>query len=118
MTPAALRKLAITLPAATEQIQWEKDRVFKVGGKMFACSGTERNSKYSFKVDDERFLELTDRPGIQPAPYLARAKWIQIDPASCELPDEEIEAMIRRSYELVFAKLPKKRQREIRRDDA
>ena len=113
MTPAALRKLCMSLPAATEQIQWENDRVFKVGGKMFACSGIERDSKYSFKVDDERFLELTDRPGVVPAPYLARAKWIQIDPGNCELPQRELEKLVRRSYELVFAKLPKKAQREI-----
>ena len=103
----------MSLPAATEQIQWEKDRVFKIGGKMFACSGIERDSKYSFKVDDERFLELTDLAGIVPAPYLARAKWIQVDPDSCELPRREIQGLVRRSYELVFAKLPKKTQREI-----
>ena len=113
VTPAGLRKVAGSLPAATEQIQWKKDRVFKVGGKMFACSGTERNSKYSFKVDDERFLELTDQPGIAPAPYLARAKWIQIDPATCELSDREVEALVQRSYELVLSRLPKKKQREI-----
>ena len=113
MTPAQLRKLANTLPAATEQIQWGDDRVFKIGGKMFACSGLEQDSKYSFKVDDERFLELTDQPGIIPAPYLARAKWVQIDPAACELTKRDIEALVRRSYELVLAKLPKKTQREL-----
>ena len=113
MTPAELRNLCMSLPAATEQIQWEKDRVFKIGGKMFACSGIERDSKYSFKVDDERFLELTDRVGVVPAPYLARAKWIQIDPGSCELSDKALERLVRRSYELVVAKLPKKTQREI-----
>ena len=113
MTPAVLRKVANAMPAATEQIQWENDRVFKVGGKMFACSGLEKDSKYSFKVDDERFLELTDQPGIVPAPYLARAKWIQIDPAACELADRDIKALVRRSYDLVLAKLPKKKQREI-----
>ena len=113
MTQAGLRRIANSLPSATEQIQWENDRVFKIGGKMFACSGIERNSRYSFKVDDERFLELSDQPGIAPAPYLARAKWIQIDPAECELPDRDIEKLIRRSYELVLAKLPKKTQRQI-----
>ena len=113
MTPARLRKIAISLPSSTEQIQWEKDRVFKVGGKMFACSGIERNSHFSFKVDDERFLELSDQHGIVPAPYLARAKWIQNNPSECELPDNEIEKLIRRSYELVLARLPKKVQRQI-----
>ena len=113
MTPAKLRKVSNAMRGATEQIQWEKDRVFKVGGKMFACSGIEKNSRYSFKVDDERFLELTDLPGIVPAPYLARAKWVQIDPATCELPDRDLEKLVRRSYEIVLAKLPKKKQREI-----
>ena len=113
MTPANLRKISNAMPGATEQIQWKKDRVFKVGGKMFACSGIEKNSCYSFKVDDERFLELTDLPGIVPAPYLARAKWVQIDPAACELPDRDIEQLVTRSYEIVLSKLPKKRQLEI-----
>lgn len=113
MTPDALRKLCNTFTGATENIQWDDDRVFKVGGKMFACSGLEKDSKYSFKVDDERFLELTDVPGIVPAPYLARAKWVQVDPADCALSDAEIEGLVRRSYELVFSKLTKKAQREI-----
>ena len=113
MDAAGLRRIANSLPACTEQIQWGDDRVFKGGGKMFACSGIERNSRYSFKVDDERFLELSDQRGIVPAPYLARAKWIQIDPSECELPDEDIEKLLRRSYELVLAKLPKKIRRQI-----
>ena len=115
MKQAKLRKIANALPATTEQIQWGDDRVFKISGKMFACSGIERDSRYSFKVDDERFLELTDQPGICPAPYLARAKWIQIDPAECVLSDNEIEKLIKRSYELVVSKLSKKVQREIAR---
>ncbi len=108
----------MALTGATEQVQWGDDLVFKVGGKMFACSGLEKDSRYSFKVDDERFLELTDQPGIVPAPYLARAKWVQIDPASCELPAGEIRALVERSYELVFGKLTKKAQREIRGDES
>jgi predicted DNA-binding protein (MmcQ/YjbR family) len=64
------------------------------------------------KVDDDRFLELTDRPGIIPAPYLARARWVAVDSADA-LSDEEAAQLLRRSYELVFAKLTKKLQREI-----
>lgn len=115
MTANQLRKLCMSLPGATEQIQWEKDRVFKIGGKMFACSGTEAGSKYSFKVDDNRFLELTDRDGVAPAPYLARAKWVQIDPANCSISQIELANLVNNSYELVFAKLTKKLQRELRR---
>lgn len=113
MKAEQLRKLCISLPAATENIQWGDDRVFKVGDKMFACSGLDDDSKFSFKVEDERFLELTDVPGISPAPYLARAKWIQIDPARCELSTKEMNGLVRKSYELVFSKLPKKTQKKL-----
>lgn len=113
MKAAQLRRVCAALPGATEQIQWEKDRVFKVGGKMFACSGLEKDSRYSFKVDDERFLELTDQDGIVPAPYLARAKWVQVDPLTCTLPESELTELVHRSYELVFSKLTRKMQRTI-----
>ena len=113
MTAAELRKICKGLPGCTEQIQWENDRVFKVGGKMFACSGLETTSRYSFKVEDERFLELTDLAGIVPAPYLARARWVQVDPSECTLENAEIKQLVLRSYELVLGKLPKKTQRSI-----
>lgn len=69
MNANQLRTLCMQFPGATEQIQWGNDRVFKIGGKMFACSGLKKDSLYSFKAGD-RFLELTDLPGIIPAPYL------------------------------------------------
>ena len=113
MNAADLRKLCMSLTGATEDIQWDNDRVFKIGGKMFACSGLEADSHYSFKVDDERFLELTDLEGVVPAPYLARARWVQIDPGRCALGTDELEALVGRSYQLVLAKLSKKMQRKL-----
>ncbi|MEM9531440.1 MAG: MmcQ/YjbR family DNA-binding protein [Pseudomonadota bacterium] len=101
------------LAGSTDQIQWEKDLVFKVGGKMYVCSGMETDSRYSFKVDDHRFLELTDLPGIEPAPYLARHHWVQINPAACPLGAAELKELISRSHALVLGKLSKKKQREI-----
>ena len=113
MVIAEIWSFCRSLPGCTDGIQWENDRVFKVGEKMFACTGLTPASKYSFKVDDDRFLELTDQPGISPAPYLARAKWVQIDPATCGLGKQEICQLLKRSHELVVAKLSKKKQREI-----
>ena len=98
---------------STEDIKWGADAVFSVGGKMFAVTGSAVPATgMSFKVEDDRFLELTDRPGIIPAPYLARAKWVYIENAKA-LDDREAAELLRRSYELVFAKLTKKLQREI-----
>ena len=113
MNASTLRTICLGMPGTCETIQWDDDRVFKVGKKMFAVSGLEEDSRYSFKVDDERFLELTDQAGIAPAPYLARARWVQVDPSACVLSDHEIETLVRRSWELVFSKLTKKEQARI-----
>ena len=56
--------------------------------------------------------QVPPRPGIIPAPYLARAKWVRVENGKA-LSDKEAAALLRRSYELVFAKLSKKLQREI-----
>lgn len=107
------KALCRTFPGATEDTKWGADLVFSVGTKMFAVTGLDDKAKgISFKVDDDRFLELTDRPGIIPAPYLARAKWVRVDDLKT-LSDAEAKELLTRSYELVFGKLTKKLQREI-----
>ena len=106
------KKLCRSFPGATEDTKWDSNLVFSVGEKMFAVTNLGEATGISFKVDDERFLELTDRPGIIPAPYLARAKWVYVEDAKA-LGDEEAAQLLRRSYELVFGKLTKKLQREI-----
>ena len=105
-------------PGVASGIKWEDDLVFTVAGKMFCVlcgsgpAGDAAVGRISFKVEDARFLELTERPGFVPAPYLARAHWVQVaKPQS--LPAGELRDLLRRSYELVRAKLPKKTQREL-----
>jgi predicted DNA-binding protein (MmcQ/YjbR family) len=107
------KALCRSLPGVVEDVKWGADLTFNIGGKMFAVTGNgEDASSIGFKVDDERFLELTDRPGIIPSPYLARAKWVCIKDFKA-VSDAEAAALLKRSYELVFAKLTKKLQREI-----
>lgn len=107
------KALCLTFPGCTEDVKWESNLVFSVGEKMFAVTDAGRApGGFGFKVDEERFLELTDRPGIIPAPYLARAKWVYVENSKA-LSDKEAAALLRRSYELVFAKLTKKLQREL-----
>ena len=109
----AAKKLCRSFPGATEDVKWETNIVFSVGTKMFAVTDdASPPSGISFKVEDERFLELTDRPGIIPAPYLARAKWVYVEKAGA-LGDKEAAALLRRSYQLVFAKLTRTLQKEI-----
>jgi len=114
MNEVALRRLVQAWPGVEAQIKWQDDLVFSVAGKMFCvvCITGRETGKLSFKVDDERFLEFTDRPGFRPAPYLARARWVTVDdPVGQEA--TELRALIRTSYELVRARLPKRQQREL-----
>jgi len=108
-----IRKFCLALPGASEQIQWEDDLLFKVGRKMFAVVPLVPAPVWiTFKCTDEEFAELTEMPGVIPAPYLARAKWVALETESA-LPRAELQRLLRQSYDLVFAKLTKKVQSEI-----
>lgn len=110
-----LRELCLAFPGATEQIQWGYDLLFKVGGKMFAVTPLEPAPVWlSFKASPENFAELTERPNIIPAPYLARAQWVALE-TNDALPSDELAGLLRESYEMVFAKLPKKLRESISR---
>jgi len=108
------RALAASLPGATEDVKWGADLVYSVGGRMFCVFLLEagRAATCSFKVDDERFLELTGVSGVMPAPYLARAKWVQVGRVH-GLAGPDLNALVRRSHALVASRLTKKLQREI-----
>jgi len=104
----SLRKFCLSLAGTTEQIQWGSNLLFKVGGKMYAVVALEPHNVWlSLKADEERFAELTERAGIIPAPYLARAKWIALETPET-VRDEELKELVRTSYALVYAKLPGK----------
>lgn len=110
-TLARIQKHCATLPGATRDIKWGLDVCFSVGGKMFAvmCPTGEHANTLSFKVDDHRFLELTDRPEFIPAPYLARAKWIHAKDVR-KVDEKELLALLTRSYEIIRDKLPKSKR--------
>lgn len=108
-----IRKCCMSFPHTTEQIQWGSDLVFKVGGKMFAVTNTEPGPVFlSLKCTPEDFADLTERPGIIPAPYLARAQWVALESEDA-LPAAEVRKLLRKSYDLVFAKLPAKARKEM-----
>jgi len=103
----------MSFPHVTEQIQWGDDLVFKVAGKMFAVMPLEPAPVLlSFKCSEEKFAELLEIEGIIPAPYMAKNKWVSLQNFDA-LPGDELAGLLRESYDLVFAKLPKKRQMEL-----
>lgn len=102
-----LRTICLAFPAVTEEVKWGNDLCFCVGGRMFTVAALEGPFKCSFKVKDEEFEELSVSEGMIPAPYMARAKWVQVvNPG--RLNKKEWEHYLRQSYDLVKARLTKK----------
>ncbi|MEO7433435.1 MAG: MmcQ/YjbR family DNA-binding protein [Dokdonella sp.] len=111
MTVEQLDALCARWPGVVRSIKWEVDLVQSVANKMFVvlCTLGAERGRLSFRVDTERFLELSEQPGMGPAPYMARAFWIsETEPE--RFTHEELAGFVRRSYELVRGNLPKKTQ--------
>ena len=103
-----IRRYCLSLPHATEEVQWENHLLFKIGGKMFAITSLEPSEvALSLKCTPEEFGGLSDLPGLMPARYLARAQWISLEREDA-LPAAEVKRLLRQSYDLVFAKLTRK----------
>jgi predicted DNA-binding protein (MmcQ/YjbR family) len=108
-----LREFCLSLPHTTETLQWQDALVFKVGGKMYAVARLDPGEHWlALKCGDEEYLDLIERPGISPAPYLARAHWIALE-SETTVRRAELEDLLSRGYTLVLKKLPKKHRAEL-----
>lgn len=107
-----VRAFSLSLPHATEDVQWEHNLLFRIAGKMFCIANLEpavSPTKICFKCTPEKFAELVEIEGIIPAPYMARNHWvamIEID----VLRQPEIKELIQESYRMILEKLPRKTQ--------
>lgn len=107
-----LQTLCKSFPAVTEDIKWDNDLCFSVGGKMFCVASLDQPLRISFKVDDEAFDELASRAGFMPAPYMARAKWVSVVDVS-RVSQQEFGRFIGQSYTLVKERLTKKLRKQL-----
>lgn len=109
MNVESIRDYCLGLPHVTEIVQWGEHLVLKVGGKMFAVLALEPQDDVvlSFKAKPDQFFELQERPGIIPAPYLARNQWLALERFDV-LRDDELKELLATSYRLVYEKLPKR----------
>jgi predicted DNA-binding protein (MmcQ/YjbR family) len=115
MRLVSLREFALSLPHTTVIKQWGECLVFKVAGKMFLLIALDAQTieGVTFKCTPDEFDELVEIDGIEQAPYCAKRHWACIRDLAA-LPASGLEARIRRSYDLVVAKLPKKVQATLR----
>lgn len=106
---AELRRLALALPEAAEQISWGRP-VFKAG-KIFAMFGGNAKGAmiahpYSVlvKVDDsERLALVQDERFYYPA-YMGPYGWLGLDFAIAEVDWDEVAELLDASYRLIASK--------------
>src|SRR5258708_28287978 len=109
-----LRKFSFSFPGSTEDIKGGADLCFSVGAKMFCVTGADSiASGLSLKCTPEKFDELVEREGIDPAAYVGRYKWVHIADLTAVTP-AELKSLIEKSYQLVFDKLPPKIKKTIK----
>jgi predicted DNA-binding protein (MmcQ/YjbR family) len=113
MDVETVRRYCLSLPHATEGMQWGDNLLFRIAGKMFTIIALDRTpNSMAFKCTPENFAELTEREGIIPAPYMARNNWVMLESLDA-LPRAELKRLIRDSYDMVAAKLSKKVRSEL-----
>jgi predicted DNA-binding protein (MmcQ/YjbR family) len=78
---ADIGRICLALPGVTLDHPFgEHHDAYRIGGKMFAIVGDQ--GELSFKVSEIAYEVLTETGRALPAPYLARAKWVNLpDPA-------------------------------------
>lgn len=114
MKAADIEKFLLALPAVTLSIQWGDNRVFKIGGKIFAILGPKGNrlQGLSFKAGQDSFHILTRTKHIIPAPYLARAHWVLLERMDV-LGVKDLKAYLTRAHAMVAGGLSKKKRAEL-----
>ncbi len=109
MNGKELRELCLALPGAAEEFPFgDEVSVFKVGGKMFALSSLDADPlQVSVKCEPEFAAHLRAAyPAVAPGYHLNKRHWntITIDGS---LPGHTVADLIRDSYDLVVATLPR-----------
>ncbi|WP_293268226.1 MmcQ/YjbR family DNA-binding protein [Neptunomonas sp.] len=115
MNTDQLRNYCQSFKGATEKDSKHPSNIlsFSIAEKKFAYFKTSEPEiwRFSIRVTPERFLELTDQPGIKPARYMHRFHWVTI--INVQAMDEEyLKQLVLYSYQKAMSSLPKKTQNQ------
>ena len=121
MNVRQLKEFCSKLSGANETLYGEPSNilVYSVGGKTFAYFKTSAPERWRFstRVTPDRFVELTDLPGVKPARYRGRFHWVTIVEVS-RFPASYLTELVEWSYQRAFASLSKAKQIAIRTSGA
>ena len=113
MNVVQLKAFCRGFPHATETLYGEPYNflVYSVGGRKFAYFKTSQPERWRFstRVALDRFIELTDVPGVKPARYRGRFQWITIVNVAT-FPAGYLRELVGWSYQRAFTSLSRARQ--------
>lgn len=114
MTGKRLRELCLSLPGATSDFPFDEEtEAFRVGGKIFALffGGQRRPVEANLKCDPDLAADLREAypAEILPGWHMSHRHWNTVV-FDGSIPAAKLEWLIRHSYELVAAGLPKARR--------
>jgi predicted DNA-binding protein (MmcQ/YjbR family) len=117
MNTTQLKKFCRGFPGASETLYGEPSNflVYSVGGRKFAYFKTNDPEKWRFstRVTPDRFIELTDFPGVKPARYRGRYHWVTIVQVP-RFPASYLTELVEWSYKRAYSSLSKAKQAAIR----
>lgn len=113
MNTRQLKEFCSSLPGADATLYGEPSNVlvYSVGGKTFAYFKTSKPERWRFsmRVTPDRFVELTDFPGVKPARYRGRFHWITIVDVA-RFPASYLTELVESSYRRARSSLSRSRQ--------
>lgn len=117
MDVAAVQQYCSRLPGTSSKHYGPPSNVlvYYVGGRKFAYFKTSEPERWRFSLctSPDRFLELTDVPGIRPARYLARFRWVTVVAVDA-MPADYLRELITWSYAKALAGLSMRRRAALR----
>jgi predicted DNA-binding protein (MmcQ/YjbR family) len=117
MNVAQLKRFCRAFPGSIETLHGEPYNflVYSIGGRKFAYFKTSQPEKWRFsmRVAPDRFIELTDVPGVKPARYRGRFGWITIVHVP-RFPAAYLTELVEWSYQKALTSLGKAKQNAIR----
>jgi predicted DNA-binding protein (MmcQ/YjbR family) len=120
MNVAQLKVFCRSFPGATETLYGEPYNflVYSVSARKFAYFKTSLPEQWRFstRVAPDRFIELTDVPGVKPARYRGRYHWITIVNVE-SFPAPYLKSLVEWSYQRAIATLSKAQQNAVRTSD-
>lgn len=87
--------------------QWGDSSVAKLGPRIYAMLRPPPGAALLFKCSETSFLLLPEIAGCAPAPYLARAKWIEVKQGA-PLTEKELEGYLGVAHRLIGLKLTRR----------